>query len=246
MFIYIKERCRSLHRKCVINKVSLKGGFYFEISFRNTATKRKIAKAIQICDKSEKLPIVCDNIPLNMREQRRRLDPQPFNLFLLINAFCHIIKGCDRALIIDRNGMLSKHLEKPLKSVRTLYVLTKATASYEGVCEHLLSRLGVSPVIIESVSPYFPFPAVFAPFGTDEMCKTPDNCIMLGKGGFGLCCDEVFLGRKRFPYSIAAAIHLCIGTKESKNALPCFLEKQDRKYSPDGLRAKIKSSERLP
>lgn len=243
MFIYIKERCNDLHRKCVINKVSLKGGYYFEISFKRWATKKSIARAVKICDRSGKLPIVCDNIALHTREERRRLDTSPFDLLLLINAFCHIIKGSDRALIIDIDGKLRNSLEKPLKNVRTLYVLTKSNQAYEDTCEQLLSRFGVSPVIIESVNPLFPFPVTFAPFGSDDIYR--DKCIKLGKGGFEIYGDEVFLDGKRIPRSLAAAINICIGTKESKNALPCFLHKSGRRYSPESLRAKIKDSKRL-
>ena len=243
MFIYIKTRCSALHRKCVINKISVMGGYYFEISFRKNASKKKIAKTVKLCDATGKLPIVCDNIPLYPKEKRRVLDIAPFYDFLLMNAFCHIIKGKERALIIDKNGEFFNLIEKPLKSVRTLYVLTSAAKKYEDVCEHLLSRLGVSPVIIENVNPLFPFSAVFSPLNSDKYCNAS---VKIGKGGFQICQDEVIFKDKRFPFILAAAIHLCIGTKQTQTALPCLLQCGNKKYSPDALRVKIKDSRVLP
>ena len=242
MFIYIKTQCRNLRRNWVINKVSVVGGYYFEISFRKSASKKKIAKAVKICDRTGKLPIVCDNLALYPKEERRRLDVAPFRLFLLINTFCHVIKGCERALITDKTAKLCEYLEKPIKSVRTLYILTNASEKYEETCERLLCQFGVSPIIIEKINPLFPFTAVFSPF---EMNKNCGN-VKIGKGGFQICEDEVFLGNKRLPFLLAAAIHLCIGTGQTANALPCFLESGNKKCSPDALRAKIKDSRFLP
>lgn len=242
MFIYIKTQCRNLRRNWVINKVSVVGGYYFEISFRKSASKKKIAKAVKICDRTGKLPIVCGNIPLYPKEDKRRLDVAPFRLFLLINTFCHVIKGCERALITDKTAKLCEYLEKPIKSVRTLYILTSVAEKYEEACEELLCRFGVSPIIIEKINPLFPFAAVFSPFETD---KNVGN-LKIGKGGFQICEDEVILCGKRIPFLLAAAIHTCIGANLTANALPCFLESGNKKCSPDALRTKIKDSRFSP
>ncbi len=240
MFVYIKQQVKNLKRRCVINKITLRRGFYFEVLFRGRARPKSVSRAVRLCDPKGHFPIVCEDIPLFPKERKRKLSTESFDLWLLINTFSYVISGTERALIIDRDGRLCEHIEKPLTKVRTLYVLTRAPKAYERINGRLLQVVGASPVIIDTLSPDFPFSAVFSPFGTSGMCSTPDKFAIIGEGGYGLCGDEVIIKGKRCDRLLLAAIHKCIGKNETENALPCFLIRGERRCTPDGLRAKIK------
>ena len=242
MFIYIKQYVKCIKRKYIINKVSLRCGFYFEILFKGKAKKSTLERALKKCGRHCRFPIVCDGLLLPAREQSRLLCLDSFDNLLYINAFSHIISGCEKALIIDRDGVLCDLILLPLTKVRTLYILTKRPDLYEKANERALYSVGACSIILEKAEKNITFSAVLMPFGTQGLCSIPHSYTMVGKGGYQIFGNDVVFKNRRYDRALMAAIYLCLNDKSVGLSLPAMLYDGNRRISPDGLKAKIKGS----
>ncbi len=242
MFIYIKQYAKHIKRKYIINKVSLRCGFYFEILFKGKAKKSSLSKALKKCGRHCRLPIVSEDICLPIKEKWRLICLDTFDNLLYINAFSHIIQGCEKALIIDKDGGLCDLILLPLTRVRTLYILTSRPDLYEKANERALFSVGACSIILEKIEKDITFSAVLMPFGTQGLCPVPHQFTIIGKGGYEIFGNEVIFKNKRYDKALMAAIYLCLNDKSVGLSSPAMLYNGDRRISPQGLKAKIKGS----
>ena len=230
MFIYLKKSADAAGYRYLIKKVELPGGFYFEISFPKTPSARLVKSAVKRCSGKHTIPIASSGITLPQKLEFLQISGAGYNRILNINAFARVSKGNKKALVIDKNGILSDIISPVLSRVGELYVVTENALRYESVAKNNLCLVGSSAVILNSIPSDY-FPTVFC---ADE-CGSINCGMRFGAGGINICGDKVTSNGKTFDRALMTALYCCANDRRATNCMPVFLTDGKQNFSLDTL-----------
>ncbi len=211
MFIYIRIGDVRGGGKYATRKIIEGKNEYYEITLRRNATARILRRALRRCPRG--LPIAADCIRLPKKLCYRAINGSAFEVCLLINAFCELIKGQKSALICDPAGLLAAQLLRPLICVPSLYVLTARPDIYLSRGREALKTVGNSPILIKSSTEISAAVALCA--GGQISAQ-----IVLGKGGFMPAGSTVLIRDRAQSRVLSAAKFRFFSEAPERFALP--------------------------
>ena len=221
MFIYIKCGVSSLDCDCVIERCGDAEDGWYEISFKDFPKRRRLQRAIRFCDRSRRLPIVCNTELPQKKIVNPLLDTARFDAVLTANAFSFVTRGQNDALLIDRRGIFYHIAAAPLISVRTLYVFTENQKLYGEWNEGALRRVGSSAVLLPTLPRFSDFPAVLRLDGGEG----DGHPFLFGIGGYTPFGNDVTVRGETLSRPLCGARYLCFDDRYFASALPAALQR---------------------
>ena len=143
-------------------------GISFSVYRLTYNNKRFFKKAKKLAEKIPTRPFLSNEaLPNTLYENYRRL--LEYNLFL---SLCEN-KKIKEATVCDPEGKLCQRLNRAVKNLARLKILTNNADSYEEYCDSLLSLFGTCPVVCAENT-----------LGISYRFKTKNGEFVLGQGGF--------------------------------------------------------------